>query len=159
MLKTTICFVAAGVAIPFVLMAQTPFPSEPRPDYGTATVVSGSDLDARLAKAMEARPNFSVTGLSTTSDYIFLVAHRGEPAGAISHPDGHEFHYILEGSGTLVTGGKIVRGADDTATIEGGQTRHVQQGDFILIPKDTPHWYSEVDSLTYLEGRFKAPPD
>ena len=86
------------------------------------------------------------------------MAHRGEAAGAISHPDGHEFHYILEGSGTIVTGGKIVPGAGGAnATIEGGETRHVQKGDFILIPKDTPHWYSEVGgSLTYLEGRFKA---
>jgi mannose-6-phosphate isomerase-like protein (cupin superfamily) len=163
MVRTTTCLVAAAVAVPaLVLVAQQRFPSAPRPQDGTAVYVSTTDWNARLKKDVAARPNLSTTEISTTTDYIISVAHRGQPAGAIVHSDAHEMFYIVDGSGTLVTGGTIVRGAGgaNTATIEGGETRHVQKGDVIVIPKNTPHWYREIDgTLVYLEGRFKAPSD
>src|SRR5262249_46849887 len=123
--------------------------------------ISGADWEARFKKDMAARPDLSTTDLNVTSDYIITVAHRGKAAGAVAHNDAHELHYIIDGSGTLVTGGTIVRGSGgaNAATIEGGEKRHVQKGDVIVIPKNTPHWYSEVDgTLSYLEGRFKLPP-
>ena len=54
-----------------------------------------------------------------------------------------EIYYILEGGGTLVTGGKIV--GDH---IEGGVTRHVGKGDVVLIPGHLPHWWSTLDGDT-----------
>ena len=69
----------------------------------------------------------------------------------------------MEGSGTIVTGGTIVRPAADApqgtqARIEGGVTRKVVKGDAILIPENTPHWYSEIDgAIAYLEVRFSVP--
>jgi mannose-6-phosphate isomerase-like protein (cupin superfamily) len=161
MVKTTTCLVAAAVAVPaLALVAQQRFPSAPRPQEGTAVYVSTADWNARLKKDIAARPDLSTTEISTTTDYIVSVAHRGKAAGAISHNDAHELHYILDGSGTLVTGGTIVRGASgaNTATIEGGEMRHVEKGDVIVIPRNTPHWYSDVNgTLVYLEGRFKMP--
>jgi len=161
MAKTTTYL--AAVAVPaLALAAQAPFPSGPRPQEGTALYLSGADLSARVKKDAAARPDLSTTGIATTTDYIVLVAHRGRAAGAIAHPDAHEMHYILEGSGTLVTGGRIVRGTNgpNSATIDGGERRRVRKGDVIIIPRNTPHWYSEVDgALEYLEGRFKTPSD
>jgi len=71
-----------------------------------------------------------------------------------------EVYQILEGSGTLVTGGSIVDPKNDGKTknanvrgsrIEGGVTRHVAKGDFIIIPGRVPHWFSNLDAdLTYL---------
>ena len=71
-----------------------------------------------------------------------------------------EVYQILEGSATLVTGGTIVDGKSDGKArsanirgprIEGGVSRHVAKGDFIIIPGRLPHWFSSLDSdLTYL---------
>lgn len=74
-----------------------------------------------------------------------------------------EIYYMLEGSGTLVTGGRLV---DDRSAgispntgranrrgsgIEGGVTRHVAPGDIIVIPGRLPHWWSGLDSdIRYL---------
>ena len=85
--------------------------------------------------------------------------------------DQEEVYFILEGGGTLVTGGKIVNPKPVPANrsagprgekIEGGVTRHVSKGDLIIIPGRTPHWWSSLDGdLNYMiirpdpEGRIK----
>jgi hypothetical protein len=81
-----------------------------------------------------------------------------------------EVYQILDGSGTLVTGGTLVdpRREPPTGTsirgsrIEGGVSRHVAKGDMIIIPGRVPHWWSALDGdLTYLitrpdpEGKMK----
>jgi mannose-6-phosphate isomerase-like protein (cupin superfamily) len=81
-----------------------------------------------------------------------------------------EVYYMLTGTGTLVTGGTLVdrRQRDAPAgglftgsRIEGGVTRKVGPGDVVVIPPNTPHWWSSLDGeVTYLiirsdpEGRF-----
>jgi mannose-6-phosphate isomerase-like protein (cupin superfamily) len=76
------------------------------------------------------------------------------------HPDATELHFILEGSATFVTGGKIISPAGAGGpVIEGGMARIVHKGDAIIVPPDTPHWYRHVDgALTYLEVRFATRP-
>jgi len=71
-----------------------------------------------------------------------------------------EIYYVLEGGGTLVTGGTITglkpppagRNAGPRGSrIEGGVSRHVTKGDIIIIPGRTPHWWSSLDSdINYL---------
>jgi mannose-6-phosphate isomerase-like protein (cupin superfamily) len=77
-----------------------------------------------------------------------------------------EIYYILEGSGTLVTGGtlpdpKPLAGSATTmqsSRIEGGVSRRVSPGDVIIIPGRTPHWFSSQDAdLKYLI--FRPDPD
>ena len=79
-----------------------------------------------------------------------------QPGDAIAHETRTtEVYYILDGSGTLVTGGTITGmkppPAGRTAgprgdRIEGGASRHVGPGDIIVIPGRTPHWWSSLDS-------------
>ena len=84
-----------------------------------------------------------------------------DPGDAIAHETRtSEVYYILEGGGTLVTGGKIVNPKPVPANrsagprgekIEGGVTRHVSKGDMIIIPGRTPHWWSSLDGdLNYM---------
>jgi len=72
-----------------------------------------------------------------------------------------EIYFILDGSGTLVTGGTLAAPTNDTqgltgtsvrsAKIEGGVTRHMGPGDVVIIPGGTPHWWSSLDGdLSYL---------
>lgn len=83
------------------------------------------------------------------------------PGDAIAHETRTtEIYYMLKGSGTLVTGGRIVDLKPPPAgrnpgprgdRIEGGVTRRVSAGDIIVIPGRTPHWWSSLDAdINYL---------
>jgi mannose-6-phosphate isomerase-like protein (cupin superfamily) len=80
---------------------------------------------------------------------------KSEPGDAIAHlTRTSEVYYILEGAGTLVTGGTIVNPRPVPANrspgprgekIEGGVSRRVSAGDLIIIPGRTPHWWSGLE--------------
>ena len=125
-----------------------------------ATYKTAGELDAVLRKAVETTPDMATSAVANTDQYRINIVRRGRPQGAIAHPDGTEVHHIVDGGGTLVTGGSIVRptGSTGLARIEGGESRHVGKGDVILIPAGTPHWYKDLDGpITYLEVRFDLP--
>lgn len=75
-----------------------------------------------------------------------------------------EIYYILEGSGTLVTGGTLrepVRRRKSATSaminvnsdngIEGGVNRKVSKGDMVIIPARVAHWWSAREGdMTYL---------
>ena len=89
----------------------------------------------------------------------------GEPQFAIIHPFSTEVYQIIEGSGTLVTGGRLSPAPFETVTpdvirttsIIGGESRKVGKGDVLVLPPGTPHWFSQIDgSITYLEARLRT---
>jgi mannose-6-phosphate isomerase-like protein (cupin superfamily) len=134
----------------------------PAPAPGSAGIFkSNADLQAVLKKAIAGTNDMATSAVANTDQYRVNIVHRPKPNGAIAHPGNTELHYIIEGSGTVVTGGKIVRqpGAPaGSATIEGGETHKVTKGDVIIVPAGSPHMYSEVNGeITYLEVRFVAP--
>lgn len=135
----------------------------PAPPAGSpGTYKSNVDLMDILKKATAAaKGEMSTSAVSITDQYRVNIVHREKPAGAIAHPGNTELHYIIEGAGTIVTGGTIVRppgGNAAAATIQNGETRHMKKGDIIIVPANTPHWYSAVEgAITYLEVRFVAP--
>jgi mannose-6-phosphate isomerase-like protein (cupin superfamily) len=135
-------------------------PAAPPPG-SPAVYKSGVELTAGLKAAAErAAAGAQISaGISTTDQYRINLVQRTQGAGPLTHAGNTELHYITEGAATVVTGGKIVRGAAGTpATVEGGVTRRVTKGDVILVPADTPHWYKEVEGVvTYLEVRFVVP--
>jgi hypothetical protein len=80
-----------------------------------------------------------------------------------------EIYYILAGNATLVTGGALPSphplsvGSTtlQSSRIDGGISRKVATGDVVIIPGNTPHWFSSQDGdLRYLifrpdpEGRL-----
>jgi mannose-6-phosphate isomerase-like protein (cupin superfamily) len=139
---------------------NTPLPAPPAPAPGSPATYKSAEALAAVLKA--ATPN--ATGMTTSAiaindQYRVNIVRRDKAAGAIAHPGNTELHYIVEGTGTIVTGGKIVRGAGgETATIEGGVTQAVKPGDVIIVPAGSPHWYSQADgAFTYLEVRWLAP--
>jgi mannose-6-phosphate isomerase-like protein (cupin superfamily) len=93
---------------------------------------------------------------------------------AVFHDQVSEMYYIIEGSGTLVTGGKLVdpkrRAADEPVVkdingpsvggtaIDGGESRRIAPGDVVIIPAGVPHWFSAIDGeLRYI--MFRVDPD
>jgi mannose-6-phosphate isomerase-like protein (cupin superfamily) len=145
----TIGMSAIGVAV--TLAAQAP----------AVTYRSHSEIASVLREKGKATPAPVMVSapVSAGDHYQINVVHRTTPQGAIAHQVGSEIHSIMDGSGTLVTGGTLVRpsggGAQAPGRIEGGVRQHVQKGDVVLVPPQTPHWYEQMDgTITYLEIRF-----
>jgi quercetin dioxygenase-like cupin family protein len=84
-------------------------------------------------------PNLSVSG-----------NHRAEPGQVEVHDKETDILYIIEGQATFVTGGTMVGGRQTGpgqqrgTNIQGGETRHLQKGDVVVIPAGVPHWFKEV---------------
>jgi len=137
--------------------AATPPPPAPAP--GSAAIFrSNSDLQAALAQSIANGGPMASSSITLTDQYRGSMVRRTEPNGAIAHPGNTEMHYIVEGSGTVETGGTIVRRDGMPATIEGGESHRVVKGDIVIIPAGSAHRYSEVvEPITYLEFRFVAP--
>ena len=132
-------------------------------DAPRATIMNWAAISAALEKfGPEAT---AATGAAVTVAPGISVRRRaagGQPQYAIIHPLSIEVYQIIDGGGTLVTGGHLdppvapenpdlVR----TKSIVGGVTRRVAKGDVIVMPPGTPHWFSAVDgAITYLEARI-----
>lgn len=85
--------------------------------------------------------------------------------GGAVHSEVTEVYYVIEGRGTLVTGGQLVDPKERELTprrlevngpgfsgsnIQGGVSRPVGSGDVVIIPAGTPHKFSEVsEDITY----------
>lgn len=141
--------------------AQAPSPAPPAPPPGSpGTFRPAADLAQALRAATANAGGMSTAAVANTDQYRVNIVHRTKPAGALAHPGNTELHCIVDGAGTLVTGGTIVRAAGTAApaTIQGGETRRVARGDVVIIPASSPHWYSAVEgTITYLEVRWLAP--
>ena len=64
--------------------------------------------------------------------------------------------YVIDGTGTITTGGKLVNEKRTDATnlngtaIEGGQPQNVAKGDFIFVPENTAHWFGKINGTLIL---------
>jgi len=86
---------------------------------------------------------------------------------ALVHDYVTEIYQIVEGAGTLVTGGtledpkendltRLNAGMSHTGVHRGGDTRRVRANDVIIVPAGTAHRFSELDGpITYLVYRFE----
>jgi mannose-6-phosphate isomerase-like protein (cupin superfamily) len=97
--------------------------------------------------------------------YSATLVRRTRAGNAEIHRNVSDVWYVIDGGGTLVTGGVVV-GARETglgelrgAKIAGGTPRRIAKGDFIAIPAGIPHWVSAIDGaqLVYLVVKIKAP--
>ena len=123
------------------------------------TFASSSDIAAMIAKAKAERtpdqPLFAQPILKL-APYTASLEYRGAVGPAAVHETEAEMFYVIEGSATLVTGGKLVNekrtnAANLTGTaIEGGSARPVAKGDFVIVPENTPHWFSPINGTIVL---------
>jgi hypothetical protein len=150
------CIVGGEPMVPARIVAQS--------SATPATYLTDAELMTTLKDAAKSAPAMHTAPVKNADHYRINIVRRTTPQGAIAHPDGTEVHHIVEGGGTLVTGGTIIRPTaaggrgSAAATIDGGVSRHVAKGDVILIPAGTPHWYKDLDdTITYLEVRFDVP--
>jgi glc operon protein GlcG len=92
-----------------------------------------------------------LVGPAAGENYM-VHASRREKAGASEvHDLDTDIIYVVEGTATVVTGGKSIdaktveAGEHRGTSIEGGETRQLKKGDVLIVPKGTPHWFKQVD--------------
>jgi len=74
------------------------------------------------------------------------------------HPAEAEYAIVMEGAGTLVSGGTLADpetrnpGLVEGSRIEGGATRTLGPGDVILVPAGVPHWFGITGERLVLLG-------
>jgi mannose-6-phosphate isomerase-like protein (cupin superfamily) len=122
---------------------------------------SSADVTAMIAKAKaERKPdqaNF-IQPIVQLAPYNANLESRvaGVKGPASVHEREAEMFYVVEGAGTLVTGGTL---RDEKRTnaenlsgsaIDGGTPRRIAKGDFVMVPEKTPHWFSEVEGSIVL---------
>ena len=86
------------------------------------------------------------------TNYMIHASRRNEPGIAEVHTKDADLIRVIEGSATFITGGTVVEpkniAADEIRgrAIKDGETRQLAQGDVIIVPAGTPHWFKEVNS-------------
>ena len=142
-----------------------------------ATDVTHADI-LTVLKMAQTDQQLKVVDIGTYNVGVGIL-HRGAmKSGAagvsgLSHNQVTEVYYVVSGSGTLVTGGKIYNGRKSgptsevtkvlngpscSGTIAGADVvkKVVNVGDIVIIPAGTPHSFSQLDGpISYLVYRFE----
>jgi mannose-6-phosphate isomerase-like protein (cupin superfamily) len=122
-------------------------------------MVSAADVAAMMAKAKAERKDtqpMMAQSMMQLAPYNVSLEYRAAVGTASLHETDAELFYVVDGSATLITGGKLTNenrtnAANRSGTgIEGGVSRRVAKGDFIMVPEGTPHWFSAIDGTVVL---------
>jgi len=106
-----------------------------------ATFIDAQHVAAAFAKGQP---------LLETAGYKVHASRRIEPGQAEIHTLDTDVIYVVDGSATLVTGGKAVDAKEIAPNeirgtkIEGGEAHQIAKGDVIVIPKGVPHQFTAV---------------
>lgn len=109
-----------------------------------AALIDKAKHDRKSGQAMVIEPLLSIAPYRANLEYRAAVG----PAAVHIHQD--EFFYVIDGSGTFVTGGRLVHPVHINAenitgdSIVGGTAVPVAKGDFFVVPENTPHWFSSI---------------
>jgi uncharacterized protein GlcG (DUF336 family)/mannose-6-phosphate isomerase-like protein (cupin superfamily) len=120
-----------------------------------ATFVEPGKVSAAFAKGMP---------LLETAGYKVHASRRVEPGQAEIHTLDTDVIYVVDGSATLVTGGKAIDAKEVAPNeirgtkIEGGEEHQITKGEVIIIPNGVPHQFTAVKGeLHYFVCKPTAP--
>ena len=164
-------------AIPAVLAILLALPTSTGPNPTSATFVTAADVQATLQKAPasavsdQAIRMVDLGGLGYNVGVSVVSRPKSSiQGGPVEHEKVTEVYHVIAGSGTLVTGGKLIGAKPRAAnapqvaqlngpsvfgtSVEGGETRRISAGDVVIIPAGVNHWFTEIqESLTYIVVR------
>jgi mannose-6-phosphate isomerase-like protein (cupin superfamily) len=130
---------AARLAAAAFILAASAFAQDSAP----VRYYPAADVTAAFAKG-------AVLFDGAGGNYMIHASRREKPGMAEVHVKDADLIYVMEGSATFVTGGRVIDGkttAPDEirgASIADGQTRKLMKGDVIIVPKGTPHQFAET---------------
>lgn len=137
--------------------------------FGAASAVQDEELAVAGAEALNGSKASAVTfldsktvadafakgavlsGASNGENYMVHASRRDKSGLAEVHDLDTDIVYVLDGTATVVTGGRSVEpktiepGEHRGTSVEGGEIRQLKKGDVLIVPKGTPHWFKQVD--------------
>jgi mannose-6-phosphate isomerase-like protein (cupin superfamily) len=167
----TATFLALAFALP--LRAQTPAAQPPAPPIPTGTFVGAGEIAETLAHSIannvvdQPMKAWSVDGYRVS---VAILHRTAAETSALIHDRVTEIYQIIEGGGTITTGGSLAdakvndltrlgAGPSHTGAHQGGDSRRVGPKDVIIVPAGTPHRFSQLDGpISYLVYRFDPRP-
>jgi mannose-6-phosphate isomerase-like protein (cupin superfamily) len=142
-MKRTIVMASVCVLLSMSVLAQRGVPPPPT-DRTKASYMSAAEVTAAIAKLPKDRANSSVR-VFTLPPYNVNIEHRQPMAqGASVHADTSELFYVIEGSATMLTGGKLM--GEPAKTIQGGVEQKFGKGDWLMVPSGVPHQFIDIKS-------------
>lgn len=129
------------------------------------TFVPSNRLLSEITHAPGQDRGIALKTYASAPGYSATLVRRTRTGSAEVHRNISDVWYVIDGGGTLVTGGSLV-GARESEPgelrgekIADGTLRRIAKGDLIAIPAGTPHWVSAVDGaqLVYLVVKVKTP--
>lgn len=143
---------AAALLLALPAAAQTSDPT---------AFASDKDVKAQLqAMLAEMKPGqgFAWKPLVREGGNVAAIEIWKKPGKPAVHPEQAEYAIVLDGAGTLVSGGTLADpetrnpGLVEGSRIEGGTTRTLAPGDVILVPAGVPHWFGITGERLVLLG-------
>ena len=150
------------VVLSFVLVTSLSVSiwAQQRAAQGQAQPAAAAPLQGGLVTAAELAAIAARQSKDRNGNQVFLqlapynvtMEHRvNVPQNAAVHEKEAELFYVVEGTGTMVVGGKLVnptRNGDNLTgpSSEGGTPNRLAKGDFLLVKEGDAHWFSKIDS-------------
>jgi mannose-6-phosphate isomerase-like protein (cupin superfamily) len=136
-----LAFTFLATAVASSALAQQPTPA-PKTFMNNKEIMGL--IDVAKANRKGDAPLVGVPILSL-APYRAMLEYRPGTSPAAVHEKDAELMVVLEGTGNIVTGGKLVDEKRSNAnnlggsSITGGETHAVVKGDMIIVPSNTPH--------------------
>ena len=153
------------------LLAFTLALASAEPQAASGTVISADEIAATLKQSIANNTVDQPIKLTELPGghkaSLALLRRTKAETSALIHDYVTEIYQIVEGSGTLVTGGsledpkendltRVNAGMSHTGTHRGGESRKVKAKDVIIVPAGMAHRFSELDGpIVYLVYRFE----
>lgn len=128
---------------------------EPKADPASVSYWKGSESFAKgslLLDRMDA------------SHYQVYAVRRDKPGAVELHAQDTDIIMVLEGAATFVTGGSVtdpraLRANESSGSgIRDGEARQLGQGDVVIVPNGTPHWFRDVSpTIRYFAVKLRQP--
>lgn len=136
---------AISTAIAVTLLTAALVAQQKGAPQAPVTFKSAADVAAMVAKAKaqnDGKASALISqGILSLAPYKANMEYRASVGPASVHETEAEVFYVIDGAGTLVTGGKLVGESRTNPTnltgtaIEGGMSQAVAKGDFIVVPE------------------------
>src|SRR5229473_3022582 len=138
----------SAMAVLFALLMASPARAQAQhTPRGKAMDISKAEIDATVQKTASAPvSDQQIRVMNINGDYNVGVGvvHRAKTAGrdvggGVEHSQITEVYHVISGNGPVMN----------------GVSRKLAPGDVVIIPPNTPHWFSEIttDQIVYLVVR------
>jgi mannose-6-phosphate isomerase-like protein (cupin superfamily) len=152
-------FLATCLASMVAQAQQAPMPAMPAATPAEQNSISALEIAARIHQAEAVAKSgapYHGAPLLLSGPYKANLEYHDRPADSFYvHENDSELFVVVEGSGTMTLGGKLINPTRKDANLmapteEGGVAHKLVKGDMLLIPENTVHAVTQVDGRLVL---------